>query len=242
MQKLYQSSFIIKILALVTMIIDHVGVIFFPEVWWLRLIGRMSFPLFAYLLATGFERTSNHLHYGLRLGIFALVSQYFYVLAFGYPFVSLNIFVTLFFAFITLYVLTRTNLTLLPKVALAGMLFILSLVIPFEYSIAGILCVVSWYYLKEKKFWLALFQVALWIVFPLLVILSRTTVPPFTDVVFLQMLAPLAIAIVWLIQKNIPQTQVWNITTVKKTIIQYGFYAFYPLHLLVLYLVQKIIQ
>lgn len=45
----------LKILAILTMIIDHVGYYFFPEILWLRLIGRIAFPLFLFLV--GFSRS-----------------------------------------------------------------------------------------------------------------------------------------------------------------------------------------
>lgn len=43
----------LKLLALATMIVDHVGYFLFPEVIWLRVIGRIAFPLF--LLLVGFN-------------------------------------------------------------------------------------------------------------------------------------------------------------------------------------------
>ena len=44
------SSFKLKLVAITTMLIDHIGVIIFPNILWLRLIGRLAFPLFAFLI------------------------------------------------------------------------------------------------------------------------------------------------------------------------------------------------
>ena len=44
------SAFTLKLIALVTMIIDHVGAIFFPQFIWLRYIGRLSMPIYAFLV------------------------------------------------------------------------------------------------------------------------------------------------------------------------------------------------
>ena len=52
---------LIKILALVFMTIDHVGVVIFPGLQILRIIGRISFPLFAYTVAEGCYYTRNKL-------------------------------------------------------------------------------------------------------------------------------------------------------------------------------------
>lgn len=69
----------LKLVAMVTMLIDHVGVIFFPEVSWLRTIGRLAFPIFAYFIAQGFRYTSSRPKYFLRLLLFSLISQVPYV-------------------------------------------------------------------------------------------------------------------------------------------------------------------
>ncbi len=49
----------IKLMAAAFMVIDHIGMIFFPEAVWLRCIGRISLPLFAYMLAEGFAYTRS---------------------------------------------------------------------------------------------------------------------------------------------------------------------------------------
>lgn len=74
------NSFILKIIAIVTMIVDHLAVAFEPYVsndLYLvgRLIGRIAFPIFAYQIALGYKRTNNPWKYFLRLLILAVVSE-----------------------------------------------------------------------------------------------------------------------------------------------------------------------
>ncbi len=75
------------------MLIDHVGLVFFPEIVAFRIVGRISFPLFAWLLAQGEIHTRNVWQYGLRLLILAGISQPLYQLALGGS--NLNILFTL---------------------------------------------------------------------------------------------------------------------------------------------------
>lgn len=65
----------LKIIALVTMLIDHIGAIFFPDQMLWRTIGRIAFPIFSWQLVEGFVHTSNRSRYALRLFLFGCVSQ-----------------------------------------------------------------------------------------------------------------------------------------------------------------------
>ena len=55
MNKKYKciNSFILKMIAIITMVIDHVGAVLFPMNMMFRYIGRISFPLFVFLLVEG---------------------------------------------------------------------------------------------------------------------------------------------------------------------------------------------
>ena len=91
----------LKLIAIVSMLIDHVGTVFFPQYPVFRWIGRLAFPIFAYSLTVGLLYTRNIRKYLIRLGIFALISQPFYTFAF-HPWdwqtewMVMNIFFTLF--------------------------------------------------------------------------------------------------------------------------------------------------
>ena len=71
---------ILKIIAMATMLVDHLGVLIFPELRILRTIGRIAFPIFAYQLALGFKFTSNRRRYRINLLIFGVIAQIPYML------------------------------------------------------------------------------------------------------------------------------------------------------------------
>ncbi len=76
------NSHHLKLIAAASMFIDHIGVVLYPESDWLRMVGRISFPLFAWLLIQGEAHTRNIWRYGLRLAVLGLVSQPLYQIAF----------------------------------------------------------------------------------------------------------------------------------------------------------------
>ena len=78
--KNFTRNDILKIIAMVTMLIDHLGVLYFPELRILRTIGRIAYPIFAYQIALGYKNTSNRGKYRWKLFIFGVVSQIPYML------------------------------------------------------------------------------------------------------------------------------------------------------------------
>lgn len=73
---------LLRLIAILSMAVDHVGSVFFPEYPVFRWIGRLAFPIFAYCLTVGLLYTHDIKKYLVLLGIFALVSQPFYIFAF----------------------------------------------------------------------------------------------------------------------------------------------------------------
>lgn len=124
------------------MLIDHVGILFFPDEPFLRVIGRVSLPLFAFLIAEGERKTSNSSKYLARLTVFAVISQLPYELfmrASGVESVPINIFATLSFGLLALLLLKRFSFHYsLPAVAV---ILFLSEYLSFDYGAYGILTI-----------------------------------------------------------------------------------------------------
>ena len=61
------SSFVLKIIAVVSMLIDHSSYLIFNEFSFMNYIGRLAFPIFAFLITEGYIHTSNLKKYFFRL-------------------------------------------------------------------------------------------------------------------------------------------------------------------------------
>ncbi len=67
------NALTLKIIAVIAMTLDHIGCIYGTV--WLRMVGRLALPIFAFLIANGFKHTSSVKNYALRLFAFAAVSE-----------------------------------------------------------------------------------------------------------------------------------------------------------------------
>ena len=73
----------LKLIAMLTMTCDHVGLQLFPQVLWLRLIGRLAMPIYAYMIAEGCRHTRSRKRYLLRLLGMGILCQGVYLVAMG---------------------------------------------------------------------------------------------------------------------------------------------------------------
>jgi hypothetical protein len=210
---------ILKVIAIVTMTIDHIYAILYPDMLFLHIIGRLSFPLFAYLISLGIESTKKPKKYMMTLFSFALISQFPYFLAFGIqPFERLNILFSLFLGALTIYFFNkRSLLTFVP--------ILLSILLSTEGSYYVVLTVACMKFLKSNpKFgFLALFALNL----------------QFLLIPDTQVLSLFAVPLILLHVKNWLKKEILiPENSLAYSIRKYAFYSFYPLHLALLFLIK----
>lgn len=181
MKKLLKlDSFWLRIIALIAMTIDHVGVLLdYSDFFWMRMIGRISLPLFIFLAVQGALKTSNKKKYAFRIIALAIFTSICLTVM---PFISSvtediayttgNIFLDILFSILCVWILDSDNRKLRPLVIIPVAYSIFSFVvvrlegcgcdglyswfppaIRMQYSIFAILLAIGFYYsikLAEK--------------------------------------------------------------------------------------------
>lgn len=214
------NTLILKLIALITMIIDHVGAVFFPFEPWFRIIGRISFPIFCFLLVEGYFHTRDVRKYSLRLLIFAFISEVPFDLAFSGRMETghQNIFFTLFLGLIAIY-MVDVYFAKKPVFGMSGLLLamFLSEFLRTDYGILGILYMLVIFALRKIA------EPQKYILMALLITLLNLMLSG-----GLQMYSVISVLYISFYNgKPGP----------KNSLIKYGFYLAYPLHLLILYLI-----
>lgn len=187
---------------------------------WMRLVGRLAFPLFCFLLVQGFLHTRHLGRYAVNLGLFALLSEPCFDLALNGTVLeasSQNVFFTLFLGLMTLCLIRQVELRLPAIPSAAAWLLKLGAVavgagvawlMKTDYSAYGVACISLMYLFRSHpgySFFLGCIP---------LVLLSDSQLFSFLDLLLIQ-----------------------EYNNKRGRSAKYFFYAFYPVHLLVLYLI-----
>lgn len=157
------DSFQLKCIAIVSMALDHTGTVLYPSQIWLRCLGRIAFPIFCFLIVEGFFHTHDVRRYMGRLGVFALISEIPYDLAFrGVPleYAHQNVFFTLLIG-IGMVVLLERNREWPVKAVILLLAMWLAVLIRSDYNFRGILLIFVFYIFHESR-WLAVTAGGLW--------------------------------------------------------------------------------
>ena len=236
------SAAALHILAMALMLCDHLWATLLPAQEWLTCVGRLAFPMFAFMAVEGYFHTHSFKRYAQRMLIFAILSEIPFDLMYGgtwfYP-VHQNVIWTLLIGLLGirameavrekgklwLYVLTCVGVT-----ALGAALGTLGMV---DYYGAGVLTVFVFYFFHGREWWKLLGQILAlyWINVRML----GGQVYPMTilgmDVELSQQgLALLALVPIWLYRGRQGH---------HSRAFQYVCYAFYPVHMLILALILR---
>ncbi len=226
------SGSALKLIAIITMTIDHTAILLAREFdfmthtlfslfgremsayFILRKIGRLAFPLFCFLIIEGFLHTKNRKQYGINLACFAVISEIPYDLFFKnklFYFSSQNIFFTLFLGFLVLVIFESQKPDHIKFIFAFAAAFSAHL-LHSSYGIAGVLFIAFLYILRNNKY------------------LQTLLALPFLSGGFAAWSAFIPI-------------NMYNGKRgfIQSKILKYAFYIFYPLHLIILDLLSKII-
>lgn len=146
------NGFTLKWIAMLTMIIDHTGMVLFPQYMILRIIGRMAFPIYCFLLVEGAVHTSDKKRYLVRLLIFALISEIPFDLICTGKIWSLsgqNVFFTLVIGLTAIYLL-QSRLKKGYSYVLIVVLLLLAEYTNMDYGGAGIIFILIFYMFREQ--------------------------------------------------------------------------------------------
>jgi hypothetical protein len=147
------NSYHLKILALLIMVFDHFGAMFYPDLDWIRIIGRISFILYAFMIVEGVSYTKNIHNYIFKVFTWAFISEIPFDLAFhGQPFffAHQNIFFSLLISILGLYYFTISK-NFLFSIIVGMLCLIVSYFLSVDYSWYGVLTVFIFYFFKRNS-------------------------------------------------------------------------------------------
>ena len=229
----------LRVIAVLLMLSDHIWATYMSLGNWMTYIGRMAFPIFAFQIAEGFVHTSNFKKYALRLLSFAIITEIpfnlFYSSRVFNPYHQ-NVLFTLLLGLLAIYVLDNLKKNFTKKTIGRSLLWIALICVAatlgfVDYGFLGMLTVIMFYVLRDFPFaWLAqlvgmvLINIVFFegLVYPV-EIFEKTFELPY------QGFAVFSLIPIWLYGGRKGKSS---------KVMQYGFYAFYPVHMLVLYLIK----
>ena len=231
------SALGLKLLAMALMLCDHLWASVASDQAWLTHIGRIAFPIFAFQIAEGFARTHDRKRYLLRMLAFAALSEVPFDLFYGgtvfYPFHQ-NVMFTFVLAILLLLGVEKFrkkgNIPYLLSALAAVLLgYALGTVTMVDYYGCGVVTVLLFYFCRGWKWgWL---PELLGLLYLNGVVLGGEELTAFGITFPEQGLAVLAL---------VPILCYRGRQGFHSRAIQYACYAFYPVHMLVLALVQRL--
>lgn len=233
------DSTALRLLAILFMVLDHLWATVVPGNLWMTCLGRLAFPIFAFQLCEGYRHTSDFRRYSLRLLLFALLSEIpfnlFYAGSVIFPFHQ-NVMFTLLLGLLAIRQADRLHREEgIKKKSLRGLTLLLifagSVVLFPDYGLMGVMTVLCFFVFRDHR----LFQLAAMAVLNIFAFKGQTIPVSLGALAYdfpIQGFALLALPLIWLYngQKG-PGGKGLRLF----------WYIFYPLHMLALYFIQRII-
>ena len=209
------TLFTLKIIAIITMFLDHYyRIIGGPE--WLSILGRLAFPIFAFSISEGYSHTKNVNKYLMRLLNFAIIIQLPNFLGFQeYP---LNIFFTLALGLFCLEILDNNKINIVVRYIVVLYLCFLAEKTGLDYGAYGVILIILFNKLKNNKLYIFIAFLALNLVILKIGNLSE-----------MQMYSVFSLVPIFLYNGK------------KGYGMKFFFYLFYPLHFIFLYFLNELL-
>ena len=234
------TSFSLHVLAMITMLMDHTWSCLLPSWEWLTCVGRITFPIFAFMTVEGFFHTHNFKKYCTRMLVFALISEIPFDLMYNgaifYPYHQ-NVMWTFLIALLGMKLMETMKLrgilwqTVLVDIVVVLVCVLMGFAFFVDYYGTGIMLVFVFYFFHGRKWWCFLGQF-LGMYYLNVEVLGGYYYPinlfGFQIELVQQSIAMLALIPIWLYRGK----QGYHSKP-----FQYFCYAFYPGHILVLYLI-----
>lgn len=221
----YFDSIQLKMIAACAMLIDHTAHVFFPAAIYMRCIGRLAFPIFAFMVAMGYFYTKDIKKYMLRMFIFAIIAQIPYVYMVGsFDPIPFNVIFTLLFGLVSIYAIETGKPIIGITVTL--MLAILAESGGFDHGAFGVFMVLAFYYTRNSRSLRNISAVTLILLFTLSYI-AQLGILSFTWIIILFYLIPIPLIDLYNGKKGI-----------SNPFTKWFFYIFYPLHITVLVIIK----
>jgi len=223
----YFDSFQLKLIAACAMLIDHTAHVFFPSAIYMRCLGRIAFPIFAFMVAEGYLRTRNVEKYMIRMLIFAIIAQIPYTLMLsnvsGF---QINVIFTLLLGLASIYAIEKGNTFTMIFVPI--LFALIAEFGNFDHGAFGIFMVIAFYYTRDSKLYRNLTASLLILLFSASYLL-RYGVNYYGWIIVAFYLLPLPIINLYNSRKGIA-----NAFT------RWFFYVFYPFHIMILVIIDKL--
>lgn len=232
------SAWGLRVLAMAFMLCDHLWATLIPGNLWLTMVGRLAFPIFAFLLAEGYRHTGNFKKYVKRMALFAVIAEIpFNLMAYSMPLFPFhqNVLWTFCIALLTMKELDRIKsrfqlwLSLPLMAGLVLVSYLAGLLLMVDYGGWGVMMVLIFWLFPGRNWWEKVAQLVC-LYFINWEFMGSMMVPLGSFEIPLQGLAVLALPLIWLYQgkqgSHTPFTK-------------WVGYWFYPVHALVLYLLSR---
>ena len=233
------DSTALRLLAILFMVLDHLWATVVPGNLWLTCVGRLAFPIFAFQLCEGYRHTGDFRRYRRRLLVFALLSEIpfnlFYAGSVIFPFHQ-NVLFTLLLGLLAIRQADRLRreegIKKKSLRCLALLLILAGGVVLFpDYGLMGVMTVLCFFVFRDHR----LFQLAAMAVLNIFAFKGQTIPVSLGALAFdfpIQGFALLALPLIWLYNgEKGPGGKGLRLF----------WYIFYPLHMLALYFIQRII-